>query len=87
MTNSGIATAVPSARALPVQVSPSPLFAAIDTTWREGVADPARMRNASVLGSVNHNSIVPTTGVVPATAGLVTYGAAKQAAPPRGVPR
>jgi hypothetical protein len=45
------------------------------------------MRNASAPTSGNHNSIAPTTGAVPATAGRVAYGAAKQAAPPRGVPR
>lgn len=48
---------------------------------------------AVVSLDANHNSIaalcptVITTDFVPAPAGGVGYGAAKQAAPPRGVPR
>jgi hypothetical protein len=77
-------TAALRARARSMPVS---LFAAVDASWRESAANSARMRNASAPTSGNHNSIAPTTGAVPATAGRVAYGAAKQAAPPRGVPR
>jgi hypothetical protein len=80
-------TAALPARARSMPISPSPLFAAVDASWRESAANSARMRNASAPTSGNHNSIAPTTGAVPATAGRVAYGAAKQAAPPRGVPR
>ncbi|HEX3334845.1 MAG TPA: hypothetical protein VHS54_00190 [Jatrophihabitans sp.] len=88
MTITGITSAAaPRARTLSAPLSPSPLFAATATSWRERAADSARMRNASAPVCVNHNSIAPATGAVPATAERVAYGAAKQAAPPRGVPR
>jgi hypothetical protein len=59
-------------------------------TWRDrapSVGTHLAMRNDSVIRTVNHNSIAPTSGFAPVNAGRVAYGAAKQAAPPRGVPR
>lgn len=60
-------------------------------TWQPSALDSRRNRMVgncmpdSRLVSVHHNSTVPTKGAVSVTAGA--RGAAKQAAPPRGVPR
>jgi hypothetical protein len=63
--------------------------------WRERVPSlgvPAGMGDAAVPGQnhPSHNSItaaIRSTVVPTANAGTDVYGAAKQAAPPRGVPR
>jgi hypothetical protein len=63
--------------------------------WRRRVPSlgvPAGMRDDAVFGPTNpnHNSIpaaIRSTVVPTANAGTDVYGAAKQAAPPRGVPR
>jgi hypothetical protein len=70
------------------------------TQWREQVPSlpvAAGMRDASAFASLhpNHNSITatlrstvdPTADVTPVYTDRGVYGAAKQAAPPRGVPR
>lgn len=86
------------ASTLSTQVSP---FALPNVrTWREQtsvLSAVTDMRNQSALRSLHpiHNSIaanlanavLPTAVVTPGNAGRGGYGAAKQAAPPRGVPR
>jgi hypothetical protein len=72
----------------------SPFTPATDVAaWRvrvPSVSVPAGVRDAAVLGQnhPSHNSITAAlrSAVVP-TANVGTYGATKQAAPPRGVPR
>ncbi len=69
-------------------------------TWRDqlpSLGDPAGMRDESAFRSLHptHNSIpavvrstvVLMADLTPADARRGVYGAAKQAAPPRGVPR
>lgn len=80
-------TAIPSAAA------PSTVPAAGVASWREcapAVGVPTFMRTKSAFQTtrLNHNSIVSTVAVVAlAQKGRTGYGAAKQAFPPRGVPR
>lgn len=59
---------------IPMAAAPRPR--ALSTPW------------SAVFGTrhANDNSIAPT-GVAPVNTGPNAYGAAKQAAPPRGVPR
>jgi hypothetical protein len=86
-------------RVLSAQGSPFALSTAVGM-WREQVPSlsaPAGMRDAAAFASSHptHNSIpatlrstvVPTVGGTPVHTDRGVYGAAKQAAPPRGVPR
>lgn len=87
-----ITTTQAVAAARPRALSPSTVIADW-CTQRPALTD---MRNQSAVVSLNdhYNSITRTapivalpTGVPTAPAGGVGFGAAKQAAPPRGVPR
>jgi hypothetical protein len=100
MTITMTATAVAlRPRTLSVQASPFGPFGPF-ASWREQVPSrvvPAGMRDTAAGDSLHptHNSIpaalrsavVLTTVATPATNGRGVYGAAKQAPPPRGVPR
>jgi hypothetical protein len=90
-------TAIPSAaalrpRTLSTQVWPSAVPAAGVDSWRKcapTVGVPTFMRTKSAFQTIglNHNSILSTVVVTLAQRGRNDYGAAKQASPPRGVPR
>jgi len=87
-----ITTTQAVAAARPRVLSPSTQIA----DWCTQRPVPTDMRNQSAVGSLrtHYNSITRTapivdlpTGVPTAPAGGVGFDAAKQAAPPRGVPR
>lgn len=76
--------------------SAAPVTGIVGVPWQPSVLDSRRVRLSGAgtpevrLGATcngtHHNSTVPTTGAMAVkTAGAL--GAAKQAAPPRGVPR
>jgi hypothetical protein len=83
------ATATPAlTRALS---TPSPVMPSLIPTWRDRVvANGAAVRLSTNAVEAHHNSIASVQAPVPAgltSAGTAAFGAAKQAAPPRGVPR
>ena len=80
-------------RALSTCASPFAQRAAVGAVgaasgWRvtSALDVPSYMRGAALPVRTNHNSILSTV-VVPVPAGRGGFGADKQAAPPRGVPR
>jgi hypothetical protein len=87
MTDTGPALARPRALGAPVSTVapvstawPTVTFAARATSYRCSDLRPATHNS-------NHNSIRVSDVVLPVPAALDDFGAAKQGAPPRGVPR
>jgi hypothetical protein len=61
--------------------------AAFTAQWRLDVPSAVVPTSHNSIATALRTVAVPTTGVMSAEAGNDAFGAAKQAAPPRGVPR